>query len=126
MSNQNYETLKNAWIDPYGEFYECNFFGHEEWAREYLQDQALFVDDSLYKVGVKQFTYRELQKATNLSYAHEYLCKKGWLRLLTWDVKLGTKVVGYSDTQRPNADQEDSLYLYCSKNKLDYNSLFER
>lgn len=127
MAFDQYKNLDNAWLDPYGELFEVGFMEHEQWAREYLEEKEFFVDEDLLKDGIKNLCYRTLEKKTNCQYAHEYLTKNSWFRLLTWNGK-DSQLVGYrwpTPIETLNADQESTLLEWCSANNYKFENLFK-
>jgi hypothetical protein len=108
--------VQNAWIDPDGKFIPVGYMCHNEWATDYMEQ--------VFKLDFSEIV--DLINKHKCDYPYEYLCKvKGWIRLMNWTGRgEGFHLVGYSESQKPNQAQKDTVFLWCAKNGYNYENLF--
>ena len=117
LNETQYKGVKNAWVNPDGELFECGYMGHNEWATDYIIDTMCNGDilDGMAKV-------QEICGHTLGAYAYDALCTLGWVRILTWTVN---PVICTDLKYKLNHAQKDTILFWADVNGHDYQNLID-
>jgi hypothetical protein len=118
LTESEYKGVKNAWINPDGELFECGYMKHSEWAMDYITEVMCNND---FIAAMKKV--EELCGVTSSAYPYEALHNIGWVRILTWTVRPVLCTRG--NDFKLNHVQKDTILFWANVNGFDYQNLID-